>query len=242
MVKKKKKDTKEKEIKEKVCEVFEIKKDGEEKVVTSCGMETEKPASTEQIKKENKIFRTIIVVLAGLLIMFFAVLFIMNAVNNFEYKGVKFEMVKEGQLIFYKTSIPVLYQGEEADYNFYLRNHPGKLEKKIPITGNISFRKNLAMEVTTENLFCDGDWNLAMENIRNLYGILDIKLIAKNNSVIYLPKEDYMFLTIQIGNSTNITRTGENTYVMNVNNCEILPAAERLMLETFVANKKLNEK
>jgi len=246
MVKEKKRDkkekvVKEKEVKEKVCEVFDVQKKGEEeKSVISCGVEKEKPATEEQIKNESKIFRNVMIVLAGLLVMFFAVLFIMNSVNNFDYRGVKFEMVKEGQLTFYKTSIPVTYQGEDADYNFYLRNHPGKLEKKVPIFGNISFRKNMILDVTTENLFCDGDWNLALENIRNLYGILDVKLIPKNDSVVYINQNDYMFITFNEANSTNITKIGENDYEINVHNCEILPAAERLMVETFVQNKNLN--
>lgn len=241
MAKKKERKIEEKETKEEVCEIFEVEKKGEEeKEIKSCGTDVEKPASEEQVKKENKIFKTVIIVLAGLLVMFFAVLFIMNSVNNFEYKGVKFEMVKEGQLIFYKTSIPVLYQGKETDYNFYLRNLPGKLEKEVPIIGNISFRKNMILDVTTEDLFCGGDWSIAMENWRNLYGILDIKLIPKNKSVTYVPNNDEMFITIQKGNSTNINKTGTNSYEMNIDNCEILPAAERLMVETFVQNKELN--
>ena len=73
-------------------------------------------------------------------------------------------------IIFYKTALPVIYNEEIVPYNFYLRNDPRKLN--VPVNGRISFKNNMVLEVTTEELFCDGDWNLAIGNIQNLYGIL----------------------------------------------------------------------
>jgi len=240
---------------EEVSEIFEIEKDGKKEIIETHTIEDkkeEKPVSEEQIKKENNLFRSLIIVMAGFALMFFAVYMITNSMRFFEVEGVSFEIVKEGALTFYKTSLPVIYQGNPATYNFYLRNDPRSLKRNSGITGNIAkervslignitFRKNLVLDVTTQDLYCAGDWAIGLINIQNLYKILDINLLIKNSSTIYSPINDYMFITINKGNQTEIKQISGYSYEMNVANCEILPAFEKLMLESFIRNKELNE-
>lgn len=226
---------------EKVSEIFEVEKDGKEKTIEVHAVEEEKAPSEEQIKKENKLFKNIIIVMIGFALMFFAVYMIINSMRYFEVGGVKFEIVKEGQLTLYKTSMPVMYQGNLATYNFFLRTDPRTLKAKLPIMGNISFRKNMVLDVTTQDLFCGGDWTIGLVNVQHLYDLLDINLLAKNKSISYTPESDYMFITINKGNQTEIKRISANSYEININNCEVLPAFERLMLETFIRNKELNK-
>ena len=164
--------------------------------------------------------------------------------RHFNYDGVEFQVEKycdvKPCLILYKTSIPVQYQDSvtgnvvEADYNIWLRNNPKKLEE-VPVEGDINFRKNMVIGVDTENLFCDGDWNIAIGNLQKL-NILGIEFIAKNNSEmkVYLPTEQYMYLNIKEGDRTAIIKRSDDTYDMVVSNCEILKATERLMLEAFI--------
>ena len=136
--------------------------------------------------------------------------------------------------------MPVVYQGKDTDYNFYLRNDPRKIESGVPLDGEIIFRKNMVLNVTTENLFCDGDWSLAIGNMQNLYGIMGISLLVWNESVEYLPVQDYMFVTFNEANVTEIKEKSGNSYELNVNDCEVLAVAERLMVETFLQFKELN--
>ncbi len=198
----------------------------------------------KQIENHNKLLKGILVAIGILVIVFFAVVFFINSTKSFNYKGVEF--VKEEYcdagpcLELYKTSIPVVYQDSatgnavNADYNIWLRNNPEELES-VPVKGNITFRKNMVIDVNTDDLFCEGDWNIALGNLQKLE-VFGMKFIAKNESEIkvYLPAKDYMYVNIMKGNETSIEQVNDNTYNMNVANCEILKATERLMLEAFV--------
>ena len=190
-------------------------------------------------KEQQKILRNTLlfigVVFAGF-VLFFAVT---SYLNHFEYNGVKFEISKnevKGQTL-YKTSIPVMYDGEERDYLFYLREDPRELEIKVPLNDDIVFRKNLLLDVTTENLFCEGDWNYFQLQLKNIE-IFDIKLFAKNKSLNYTPERDYMFLTINEANKTEVNNVGGNAYDANVSNCEIASVADRVLLEAIIKNNQ----
>ncbi len=81
---KKRRKKEKKEIKEEIPEIFEIEKDGEKKTIEVYGKEEEKPSSKEQIKKENKIFRNVIIVMIGLVLMFLAVYIIIYFSKHFD--------------------------------------------------------------------------------------------------------------------------------------------------------------
>ncbi len=237
---KKKRVKKEKVDEQKVSEIFEIEKQGKTEVVEAHGVEAEKAPSEEQMKKEGRVFRTVIIVMVAFALMFFVVYMLVNSMKYFEVDGVKFQIIKEGTLTFYKTSIPVLYGGKPADYNFYLREDPRELGKKVPINGTIAFRKNVVLDVTTKNLFCAGDWNYFQLQLMKL-NVFNITLLVKNNSAEYQPENNYMFMTINEGNKTEIKQTGDNLYDVNVDNCEIATIADEIMLKAFATYKKLNK-
>ena len=238
-------------------EVFDIEKDGKEKNIIQPLKESEKPASKEQIKKENKILKKAVIVMMGAVLLFFIFYAVMYFSRVIEYKGVKFELDKAtlvGKTL-YRTSVPVIFNGTEATYSFWLRNDPRVLEKIVPVDGDIVFRNNIVLNVTTENLFCDGDWNLALGNLIKL-NIFGINVLAWNKSANYTPEEAYMFVSINEGNKTEIkedngfkiliggqevNRGLKNNYKMNIANCEVLPAAERFLLEAFVKYNKIAE-
>jgi hypothetical protein len=91
-------------------------------------------------KEQNKILRNTLAFLAIILIMAVLVFVFLNSVRYYEYEGVKFETIKEGNLIFYKTTIPVEFNDRSADYNFYLRTKPSEL-KEVPFNGNLTIKK-----------------------------------------------------------------------------------------------------
>lgn len=190
-------------------------------------------------KEQNKILKTTFIVLVVILVGFAAVIGIMNYLNYFEYRGITFEMDKNEikGVTLYRTDIPVLYNNKTTDYNFYLRYDPRKLDEIISMEDEMVFRKNMVLEVTTDNLFCGGDWNYFQLQMTNIE-VFNVNLMVKNKSLKYLPAEDFMFVTINEGEKTEIKQIGENSYEINVNNCEIAPIADKFLLEAVV---KYNE-
>ena len=75
---------------EKFSEIFEVEKDGKEKIVETHGFEEEKPDSKDQLKKEKKIFLGIILTMIGFVAFFAATYFISDSFNHFTVEGVKF--------------------------------------------------------------------------------------------------------------------------------------------------------
>jgi hypothetical protein len=228
----KKKNVKKKEV----CEKFKVKKGKNEAIVESCGVEEEEIVNEGQIERQNDLFKKILLVMGGFIIFFLVIYFLNSSIKNFNVKGVEFDIdTKEMQgVTLYHTSLPIIYNGERTKYNFWLRTDPRKLDNLVPFGGKIIFRKNAVFDVTTENLFCEGDWTIGLTNMFNLYKLFDLNILTKKENETYTPKEDYMFITISEGNKTEILQKDDYNYEIKINNCEVLPAFEKMMLEVFV--------
>jgi len=187
----------------------------------------------KQIKEENKILRNFIFGLIVLIVLVLLFVLFINSTRNFEYEGLKFKIVKEGALIFYKTSFPLFSEkGEKvADYNFFIRNDPREL-KDIPFKGELFLTKNIVINMTG-NLNCEGNGIIAIANLKKPFELLGINVIRDENSFCDL-LGTYTFIQIQEANETKIEKFGPSCYEINVNNCEILEATERFMVETFI--------
>lgn len=195
-----------------------------------------KAARKEQIRSQNRILRNFLIGVGILIATVFLIMFIFNSINNFEYKGVNFETVREGDLLLYRTSLPVIYQGQKTSYNFYLRNDPREL-KEIPFQGELNLRDNLVIN-STEDFNCQGDGIIAIANLINLYKISGINVLKDENATCDAGGR-YMFVRLQPGNETSIEKFGPACYNININNCEILEGTERFMIESFVEINKL---
>ncbi|MBI2043443.1 hypothetical protein HYT25_03575 [Candidatus Pacearchaeota archaeon] len=215
--------------KEESIEVFEVEKDGKDKIIETKSTEilNEIPNET-QVKSENRMMIKIFLALGILIASFFGVWFFMNSFNDFEYKGINFETVKE--IAPYRTSIPVLYQGVETDYNFYLRNDPRELEN-IDFYGNLNIKPFMVLNATN-SLNCGGDGIIAIANLANLYKVLGTQVIKDQNATCD-QNGTYMFLNIAAGNESKIEKYGPSCYQLNVANCEILKVTEKFMVESL---------
>ncbi len=224
---------------EEVCEVFEVGKDGEEKIVRVCDLkEDAKPATKEEVNRENKLLGNILIAIGLFVLIFIVFYMIINSNKHFEYNGVKFDKIKDEKLSLYRTSIPVSYQGGMADYNFYLRNDPRKLAD-IGFNGELILAKNAVFNMT-EDFNCNGDGIIGVANLVKLYELFGINVIKDDNATCDYEGR-YMFIRIQSGNETSIEKTGPACYNLNVNNCEVLGVTERMMLETFIKFNKIQE-
>lgn len=214
--------------------------------------EKSKEVSGEQIKKENKILKNFFIVVGFIVIAFIAAWFLFNYTQHFDYKGVRFDIdtneIKGVTL--YRTSIPVYTttpatgKVTSANYNFWLRNDPRNLEKEIPMTRDVIFRKNIVLDLTDKNLSCNslGDWNLGLATLTK-FNLFNINVTVKDKKVKYKPSGDYMFMTIDNkANVTEIKQLNETAYKMSIKNCdELLPSAERFLVEGITKYKELNK-
>ena len=230
-----KKDSEKKIEKEDSVEIFEIEKDGESKIVETKNTETfNEPIGKEQVKEENKIMIKIFLAIGIMLVSFFGVWFFMNSLNNFEYKGINFEVVKE--VAPYRTSVPVLYQGIETHYNFYFRKDPRELEN-VNFDGDLNIKPFMVVNAT-DSLKCGGDGVIAIANLANLYKVLGTQVIKDQNATCN-QNGTYMFLNLAQSNETEIEQYGPSCYQLNVANCEILKTTEKFMVETLARVEEL---
>jgi hypothetical protein len=223
--------------KEKVTEYFEVEKKGKEKIVKSSGFEKvpeEKPGK-KQILEENKILLGVLASIAVLSLVLIGAYFFFQNAGKFDYRGVEFEIVDE--IAPYRTSLPVVYNGERMLYNFYLRNNPRDLEN-VPFNGEIVLAQLMVINAT-EDLNCDGYGTIGIANLNNLYKIIGVNVI-KDSEASCDNSGEYMFLNIKDGEETKVEQVGEMCYEITANNCEILEATERFMVETLIkVNKEL---
>jgi hypothetical protein len=218
-------------------EIFNIKKDGEEKTIRKEITEEDKPAPKEQIKKESKIFIGVVIVMASFVLMFLIGYIIINSINHFQEEGVKFQLIKMGKLAFYRTTLPVMYNNSKADYSFYLRTNP-KVLVNVPFNGKIIAKKDMVIAMK-DDFRCEGDGVIAAANLVKLYEFIGTKVV-RNESFGCDPAGRYMYVNIKAGNETRIVQYGPICYDIEIKDCEILKGTEKFMFETFVEmNKKL---
>lgn len=234
----------EKDRKEEIKEIFEVSKGKEEqipglyskeskdKIIEKEGKEKVPLIKKGQDEHQNKVLRNIII---GIILVFAIVVGIYYYTQSqiyFDYKGVEFTTVSEGQLIFYKTSIPVNNKGSIVPYNFFLRTKPTKLEDVPFEVDSFTLMKNVVIN-QEEPFNCDGDGVIAIANLARLHQVMGINFFKDENATCD-DSGRYGYLTLKSGGETKITQIGNNCYDIIINNCEILPATEKLMAEMFV--------
>lgn len=217
----------------------ENSKEGEQ----TMGVEERIP-KVERFKKENKILRNFFIFIGVFILIIFFIVFAVNDFSlrttgktigigtHFTYKGVEFNMIKEGELIFYQTSFPIMYNGNPTEYNIYLRNDPRDLEKKVPAKGTLASLDDTVINITQE-FDCDGDQVIAVANIVNLYSAIG-KTLVRNETMGCDPLGRYRYITIQPGNTTSVEMVGPNCYDININDCKILEGTERFIVGMLV--------
>jgi hypothetical protein len=192
-----------------------------------------------QEKKEGELLVKILIVLGVVLALFFVGYFFAESQKTFESEGVKFNIVQEGELIFYQTKVPVYSENGEKtiNYFFYLRTDPRELEK-MDFEGQIEPTKLLALNYS-DDMGCQGYGIIALTNIINLYQLMGGKVTIDRNATCD-EQGRYLFLNIQKTNQTGIEKKGPNCYDLNVNNCDVFPSTEKFMLELLAKIKKDN--
>lgn len=228
-----------KKVKEKIVEYFKVIKKGKEKLVKKEKTETheEKP-SKKQIGEENKILKKLFIGLGVLILVILGSYLVIYNANNFEYKGIKFDIMQVGEVVIYHTSFPAVLDNRQVNYNVYLKRDPRELEKTIPFQGNIYFPEIFVLD-TDDSLDCEGDGNLAIMNLQQVLNVFGTEFITDENATCD-PQGRYGHMKIQTGNLSAVSQfLGPACYILQVNDCEILEVTERYLVESLV--KKIGE-
>lgn len=202
--------------------------------------EEKKEIDKEDLEKSQE--KTMIKVFGVIIFFVFfvaVVYFLINSSREFSYLGVTGNVVKEGELIFYQTSIPVMYNGEVVPYYFYLRNNPEKLAD-IPFKGEVVTGKDVVLQ-DVGNFNCDGRGIISITNLAGLYEVLGSK-VGKDQNATCDPEGRYILIKIEEGKTTEIVQTGPACYSVKISDCEILEATERFMVEILVKLKEKEQK
>ena len=209
---------------------------------TKKGKKEGKTSRKKQIESQNKILKNFFIGVGVIIITILLIFLFINQTKNFEYEGVEFSIVKfcdtRPCLITYNTKIPVIYQGEEILYNFYLRNDPRKLVTSVPFDGEVVFKNDMFINITF-NRGCEGHETIAIVNFLNLYEISGINVTAADENAECDSEGNSMFILIQESNRTSIEQFGPACYNINIKNCEILEGTERFLIDTFVEINKI---
>ena len=188
-------------------------------------------------KKHSKLLRNVLITLSMVFLLIVAIVLVGKSATKFTYEGVKFEMVKEGNLMFYRTELPTTYQGKLTGYSFYLRNNAKELE--VPFKGELRLKSNAVLNME-EDFNCEGKGVIAVANLIKLYKFLEINVMSDKNATCD-SESRYTFIQILNGEETKIEQVGESCYNLYVYDCEILEVTEKLMIETFVKVNEANE-
>ena len=136
--------------------------------------EIEGKSNKNILEKERKQLRNVLLGLGVFVILIVLAVFFINSIKSFEYKGTKFDIVREGDLILYNTKVALFNENGEhyQNYNFFLRNDPRK--SKVDFNGELELKK-LAVINSSGEFNCNGDGIIAVLNLRQLMKFLGQK-------------------------------------------------------------------
>ena len=134
----------------------------------------------KELKSHNIILRNILIVLGLVIVAFITWMIFLNFIGSVTYEGLSFEVVSQGDLIFYKHVVP-LYNGDAhyANYNFFLRKNPYKTGE-IPFEGELNIRNFAAINTTA--FTCEGKGIIAMANMVKPFEVAGIQVVNDQNA------------------------------------------------------------
>ena len=208
-----------------------------------------------EVRKERKIERELLGILAFLAVLVIAFLIAsayFRSLNSFEYNGLTFSKQKLGEIqLFHHTYYVKTSSGQLAKYNFYVRNDPRENNVSISGKSNLLSAGSVAyLSVNSDGLQQCIYGPLALGSISSFMSDNQMKVVAGNLDFWQAGVRRDLWATcenkpgnrvIEIlkGNETKVTIKG-NCYRIEVANCEILEATEKLELQSLIDARKVS--
>lgn len=206
-------------------------------------------------KKERKLEKEllgILIFLGVLVVVFIVASAYFKSLNYFEYKGLTFSKKKLGEIqLFHHSYYVKTLDGQLAQYNFYLRNDPRTNNVLIEGKSNLlSAGSVVYLSVNSEGLQECRYGSLAVGTLSSFMTDNQMRVIAGNLDFWQAGARRDLWATcenkpgnrvveILKGNETKVKIEG-NCYKVEVANCEILEAIEKLEMQSLIDAKKVS--
>jgi len=224
--------SKEMSTKGKVCEEFEVGKDGDERVVKTCGVEPKKHASKEEIAKQNKLLRNVLIIVGLIFLVTVGTYFIFNGLKYFEYNDRTWDVMQEGSVTFYHTSFPMFKNGKQFGvYDVFLRNNPRNLDRDVEFEGKVRLREMFVLNYTSE-IDCGSQGVISIANMNQIFGAMGSTIMRDDNATC----DDagrYLYANIIPSDENKIEEFGNagTCYNLYVDDCDVLEVTEKFIVE-----------
>ena len=194
----------------------------------------------------------VLIFLGVLVVVFLIASAYFRGLNTFEYRGLTFSKQKLGDIpLFHHSYYLKTRTGEVALYNFYLRNDPR--ENEVPLIGKsnlLNLGSVVYISVNSDGLQECRYSQLAVGSLSSFISDNQMSVIAGNLDFWQAGAKRDQWITCQNrpgnrvieilkGNETRIT-VENNCYKVEVSNCEILEAIEKLEVESIISARELS--
>lgn len=207
---------------------------------------SKKKKSSPKKKKDanNQTLSWVVGITGGIIILILGAYFYTQSQMSFNYNGIDFEAKNYGSsekpLILYETkTLLVSNDGENALFGFRIYTKPSSL-KRVPFENleNFNLMKLNAYSLEEDKTFsCQGEGIISIVNLKRVFEKAGMTLINDPNATCD-EQGRYNYFNIVYGDKTEIRNIGLNCYEIvvegNDEECEILKATEKLLLEIFV--------
>ena len=218
--------------------------------------------SENEKKQERKIERElywILGVMIGSIIIFLVSNSVFESLSSFEYMGLKFTKDKLGDIPLYKHTysftdprgITGQVINEPRTFNLFLRNDPRKNNVSVDGEITIGTSHTLFISVNTTGLTECKYSSVGIASLTNFlaYNLVRVKgatpdpELANETGVEYATCDTHsenQVIIIQEGDETKIEKESSKCYIIKVNECEILPAVEKFMVQSIIDARARN--
>lgn len=210
-----------------------------------------KVSKKNERRLEKELFG-ILIFLGVLVVVFLISSAYFRSLNSFEYEGLTFSKERIGEIPIFRHSYFVKTStGGLAQYNFYLRNDPRYNEVEVSGKSNLLNPGSVAyLSINSDGLQECRYSQLAIASISSFIADNQMTVIPGNldfwnagtrreNWVTCQNKPGNRVIEIVKGNETKLSING-NCYRVEVSNCEILEAVEKLEVESIINARKIS--
>lgn len=194
-------------------------------------------------KSEKQFFWVVGIIVTMVLLIIFVPIIKYNLFDRFEFGGVQFEKIQQGEITFYHGIFPIIYNGDLISYHhFYFRTDPRKnnvsVNTKFALTKNVLIGLSPGVEECRSIALAQpqlAGFLKAFPFVTNLSSGVNDKNISKSLNLTYVgcenANDDTTIILIRKSSVPSIDLgNNANCYVFNVGDCKYLETVEKYMM------------